>query len=366
MSRIAADWRLLCAQVREHRAQLGLSLRVTIAAVLGLVLSHALNVPLPLWTVLTAVILTQVSFGRSLKATIDYLMGTLGGAVYGGAVAALFPHADEIALIGVLAITVAPLALLAAINPSFSVATFTGVLVLLVPGIAHLGPLESAFDRLLEVATGGITALAVSLFVLPARAHALAIGAAAQMLDLMAKSLPELFAGFMQARDATAIGRVQDSIGQAFARLDSIADEARHERISFLAAEPDPGPLLRTLLRLRHDLVMIGRAAAVPLPETFQARFRPLLRDVATAAAHYLRQSGEALTARRDPPPLDATKAALDDSADAFAALRREGLTRGLPVDTVERIFTLGFALDQLRQNFRDLDRFVREAARRR
>jgi uncharacterized membrane protein YgaE (UPF0421/DUF939 family) len=241
MSRIAADWRLLCAQVGEHRAQLGLSLRVTIAAVLGLVLSHVLNVPLPLWTVLTAVILTQVSFGRSLKATIDYLMGTLGGAVYGGAVAALFPQADEIALIGVLAITVAPLALLAAINPSFSVATFTGVLVLLVPGIAHLGPLESAFDRLLEVATGGITALVVSLFVLPARAHALAIGAAAQMLDLMAKSLPELFAGFMQARDATAIGRVQDSIGQAFARLDSIADEARHERISFLAAEPDPG-----------------------------------------------------------------------------------------------------------------------------
>jgi hypothetical protein len=32
-----------------------------------------------------------VSFGRSLKATIDYLVGTLGGAVYAGAIAALVP-----------------------------------------------------------------------------------------------------------------------------------------------------------------------------------------------------------------------------------------------------------------------------------
>src|SRR6266446_3342782 len=144
MSRIAIEWRSLRTQVRKHRAQLGLSLRVTIAALLSLVLSHLLNVPLPLWTVLTAVILTQVSFGKSLKATIDYLVGTLGGAVYAGAVAALFPHANEIALAGVLAIAVAPLALLGAINPSFGVATFTGVLVILVPGITHVGPIESA------------------------------------------------------------------------------------------------------------------------------------------------------------------------------------------------------------------------------
>ena len=84
MVRIATPWKSLGTQAREHRAQLGLSLRVTIAALLSFVLSHLLHVPLPLWTVLTAVILTQVSFGKSLKATIDYLVGTLGGAVYAG------------------------------------------------------------------------------------------------------------------------------------------------------------------------------------------------------------------------------------------------------------------------------------------
>jgi hypothetical protein len=33
-------------------------------------------------------------------------------------------------------------------------------------------------------------------------------------------------------------------------------------------------------------------------------------------------------------------------------------------VDTVQHIFTLGFALDQMRLNFRDLERAVRENAR--
>ena len=47
---------------------------------------------------------------------------------------------------------------------------------------------------MIEVAVGG--KLFVSLLVLPARAHDLAIEAAAQMIDLMTRLLPELFAGF--------------------------------------------------------------------------------------------------------------------------------------------------------------------------
>jgi uncharacterized membrane protein YccC len=363
MSRIAIQWRSLRTQVLEHRAQLSLSVRVTTAAVSGFMLSHLLHLPLPLWTVLTAVILTQVSFGRSLKATMDYLVGTVGGAIYTGAIAALVPHNSEIALAGVLMLAVAPLALLGAINSRFTVATFTGVMVLLVPGITH-GPIESAFYRVVEVALGSVIALAVSLLVLPARAHSLAIEAAAQALDLAARSIPELFAGFVKVCDMSAIGSIQDSIGQAVTRLHGIGAEAKHERLSVLQAEPELGPLLRTLLRLRHDLVMIGRAAAEPLPEKIRQRLGAPLVRVAETAADYLRQSGEALAARRGPSPLAAAEAALDGCAAAFAVIRGEGLTLGLPVDAVERIFALGFALEQLRHNFHDLERCVKEAAR--
>jgi uncharacterized membrane protein YccC len=365
MSLIATRWRSLRTQVLERKAQFSLALRVTTGAVLSLFLSHLLALPMPLWTMLTSIILTQVSFGRSLKAAIDYLVGTLFGAVYAGAVVALIPHTTELALVGVLVTVVAPLALLGAINPRFTTSTFTGVLVVMVPGMLHTGPIESAFYRVIEVAVGGITAVVVSFLVLPTRAHALAIQAAAGMLELAASSLPELFAGFSETRDAAKMAAIHDKIGVALARLNTVAAEAKLEQIGFLEAAPEMGPLRRTLLRLRHDLVMIGRSAAVPLPDAIQKRLGAPLAHVAESAADYLRRSAEALAARQGPAPLAAAEVALDGCANAFAAIRHAGLTLGLPVDTVERIFALGFALEQMRRNFHDLERCVSETARR-
>jgi uncharacterized membrane protein YccC len=338
-------------------------LRVTVAALLTLALSQLAHVPLVLWTVLTAVIVTQTSVGRSLKATIDYLLGTIGGAIYSGAVAVLVPHTTEIGLLAALAIAIAPLVLLAASNPSFSVAPFTAVLVLLAPSVIHVGPVESALYRVLEVALGAITGLVVSYLVFPARAHTLAIEAAARMFDLVGRALPKLLAGFTRELDPEAILCMQNSIGQAFAQLDAIGEEAKRERIPYFAAAPDPGPLLRTLLRLRHDLVMIGRVAEVPLPEAFRARLGAPLAGVSETAPDYLRSSGAALVGRRNPPSLEPVEAALDGYAAELAALRREGLTRELPFDAVERIFVLSFTLEQLHQHFKDLNRCAKEFA---
>src|SRR5215471_14479047 len=89
MKHMATIWRWLRRLLRERDAELRLCLRMTTAAVLGLAVAHLLNLPIALWTVLTAVILTQMSVGRSLKATTDYLVGTLGGAIYAGAVGTL-------------------------------------------------------------------------------------------------------------------------------------------------------------------------------------------------------------------------------------------------------------------------------------
>ena len=61
---------------------------------------------LPLWAVLTSLIVTQMSVGRSLKATRDYMLGTIGGAIYGGAIAVLIPHSGEGGLLALLVLAV--------------------------------------------------------------------------------------------------------------------------------------------------------------------------------------------------------------------------------------------------------------------
>src|SRR6202166_3417989 len=159
----------LSALIRSRRAQLALAFGVTVGAACAYAIATAIHLRLPLWALLTPRMVTQMSVGRSLKASRDYMFGTVGGAIYGGAIAVLIPHSGEAGLLALLGLAVAPLAFIAAINPSLNAATVTAVIVLLVPTMSHVNPLDSAIDRVLEVMVGAVTGLMVSFFVLPSR-----------------------------------------------------------------------------------------------------------------------------------------------------------------------------------------------------
>ncbi|WP_441244118.1 FUSC family protein [Tardiphaga sp. 768_D3_N2_1] len=347
----------------ERKVELGLGVRVTTAALAALIVALTVGLKLPLWAVLTAIIVTQMSVGRSLKATRDYLVGTIGGAIYGGAVAILIPHSNEGALLAVLVLAVAPLAFIAAINPSLNVATVTAIIVLLLPMMNHNTPLESAVDRVLEVTVGAITGLLVSFLVLPSRAHSQVRASSAEALDLIATALTELLASLTRGRDNEALHRLQDGIGHALTSLQAIGAEAERERAAHLSRGPDTGPLLRTTLRLRHDLVMIGRSTVVPLPSALQVRLAGPLSRVSDAMATFLHSMAVALRSGTGAPAIWPVQTALQAYAGEVAALRQEGLTRGLPGDVAERFFAIGFSLEQMRQNLKDLERCVAEWA---
>jgi uncharacterized membrane protein YccC len=327
------------------------------------VVSQALHLRLTLWAVLTAVIVTQLSVGRSLKATTDYLVGTLGGALFAGITGAMIPHDNEFALAFVLAITLVPVALVAAANARFSAAPFTAVIVLLAPTITHLGPITSAFERVVEVVVGCVVGLAVSFMVLPARTYDLAIEAAGQLLDLMAQELPNLLGGLTASQDSAML-RVGEKIGETFAKAQANAVEGSHERATYLPFAPDPETLLRTLLRLRQNFVMIGRVALAPLPSSVQAQLKPGIDSLGHMAAAYMHASRRSLVKRQHGAPRQALDATLDNFAAEIAALNQHDLTRDLPADAVEHIFTLAFALEQLRRNFSDLEHSITEIAK--
>jgi uncharacterized membrane protein YccC len=353
----------MAAWLRSRKVELGLGLRVTVAAMGALVIALALGLKLPLWAVLTSIIVTQMSVGRSLKATRDYLIGTLGGAIYGGAVAILIPHTGEGALLFVLVLAVAPLAFAAAINPSLNAATITAIIVLLLPVMNHVDPLSSAIDRVLEVTVGALTGLLVSFLVLPSRAHSQIRASGANALELMASVLNELLCGLTRGRDNDTLRMLQDGIGAALAGLNAIGAEAERERAARLTTGPDTGPLLRTVLRLRHDLVMIGRASVVPLPAELQRRLALPLTRVSDAIVEYLRKTAAALRNATFPPSIAPVQAALQAYGAEVASVRSEGLTRGVPGDVAERFFALGFSLEQMRQNLKDLERCVADWA---
>ena len=100
-----------------------------------------------------------------------------------------------------------------------------------------------------------------------------------------------------------------------------------------------------------------------PLPESLISRLQSPLAEIGKGFADYLHGSAAALRTQRIPSSLQAVEAALDAYAAEIATVRREGLTHQLPADAAERFFTLGFALEQMHSNFKDLERCVAERA---
>src|SRR5262245_25459878 len=110
-----ATWNKLSAQWRAYRTPLGFGIRVRVAAIVALLIAQLFALPLHgLWVVLTATVVTQLSVGGSLRAGVEYILGTFGGALYAGIVGLLVTPASLPAQSVVLAVTVAPLAFLAA------------------------------------------------------------------------------------------------------------------------------------------------------------------------------------------------------------------------------------------------------------
>lgn len=343
-------------RVGARAAELKLALRVTIAGTLAFAVTRFFDMPQGYWAVITAVVVMQASVGGSLKAAVERFSGTLAGAIYGGVIAAFLPHGSALTLGITIILALFPLALLAAIKPAFRVAPITSLIMLLPPTGQAIGPLASAIDRVMEITLGSIVGVVVSLFVLPARAHTLMTEAAAKVIslnaDLVSVFIDELTAG---SRGRSALQKLHPQIRSTLKKAEAAAEEAARERRSHLTEAPDPEPLIRTLHRVRHDLVMIGRAASSPLPVAVLDRLGPSLTALHQATRALLLNLADALRQRRKPPNPDAFRAALDAFNDEAEALRANALVRDLPGKTFGQIFALGFAFEQFQKNLGDL-----------
>jgi uncharacterized membrane protein YccC len=353
-------------EARQLRGAAVFAFRLSAAALLALWLAYRLGVTLPLWSALTAMIVTQISLGRSLKATLDYFAATVGGVLWGGLVAVLVPHTSPAAVLFVLFLAIAPTAFAAALYPRLTVAPVTATIVVLVPQMLHTTPIASGIDRIIEVFLGGLTGLLVSFALMPWSAFQHTREIAARVLRNIAQAVPELIAGFEHGLGDLEAHRIQDGIGQMLGELSSVIAEAERERPLRLASDPLTGPLFRTLLRLRHDLVILGRAGQSPLAPSVDIALQPLLTAIAEETRTYLDASAASLLAKQGPPALEDFELALARYDAQIDASRQASAFRNLPSDDAERLFAVSFALEQMHRNFQDLERCIEEWAARR
>lgn len=338
----------------RQRPRLTQAVRMTVASLATFGLAEALGLPQGYWAVITALIVTQSSVGGSLKAALDRFLGSVVGACYGGAVAFAIPHHGGASTFAALFVAVAPLTIAAAVSAGFRIAPITAIIVLLSTTGSTLGPLAFALDRILEIGLGCVVGLAVSLLVAPARAARAVTEQAAGLARLLAGQLEAL--ARLETVETPEVKALPPAVRRSLARLETLAGEAARERRSRLSTAPDPDPLLRTLMRLRHDLVLLRRAITEADADVLRIHLAGAWETAANAAAARLRDLAEALAAGRRPTGDEAAlAAAIVGYRDAIDGMRRRQVTRTLPTDGVGRIFWLAFSLEQLRRNLDDL-----------
>jgi hypothetical protein len=312
-----------------------------------------LGLPQGWWAVITALLVVQTSVGGSLKAALDRLWGTLAGALYGAAVAIVIPHVTDTGLAITIAVAILPLAFLAAVNPIFRVAPVTALIVML-PIYGQGGsPLVSALDRVLEIVIGNIVALAVTFVILPTRAHSQLREAAAKVARLNADLMERLMESLANDPGRQGVLPLQAKIRAALKQAETAADETTRERKMRVSDDPDPEPVVRTLYRVRQDLVMVGRAAVKPLPAPLIADLAPLVAALGRDGPGMLRGISASLLGRTQAPAIDnyqKSARALSQAIEGAAEDRER-----LPREEAARLFTLRFALEQLGEDMRDL-----------
>jgi uncharacterized membrane protein YccC len=351
------DW------LKGRSGALRLALRTTLAGLITFGVAHLFQLPQAYWAVLTSVIIMQASVGGSLKASLDRLLGTFVGAVWGATVTLAIPHRDILSLGLALAVALAPLALVAALKPSYLVAPVTAIIVLLGTTGVQLGPVRYAIDRVLEIGLGCVVGFAVSLLILPARAHGLLAEAAGQVLLALRDLVDLLLQDLPQTPDHTAVAATHLRLSKALSGVEGLVDEVRRERNNRLTDAPDPEPAARTLRRLRHDLTAVGRAVTESLPHPACLYLEEATGDLRRGISDYLSGSAASFSDRRAPPSLESVDKALLAFHDSMERLRQSGALRELSAEVVARVFGLAFALQQLRGDLGDLaDRIMERA----
>jgi len=352
------DW------LQGQRAAIRLALRTMLAGLITFTLAHLLELPQGYWAVLTSVIVMQASVGGSLKAGLDRMLGTVAGAIWGVSVTLAIPHHDTLTLGLTLAVALTPLALVAALKPNYRVAPVTAIIVLLSTTGVQLGPVRYAIDRVLEIGLGCLVGFAVSLLVLPARAHGLLAEAAEEVILALRDLLELLLQETTRSPDGTALAATHLRLSQALSRVEGLVDEVKRERANRLTDTPDAEPFARNLRRLRHDLTAIGRTVTEPLPQPARQYLEEAMGDLRLAISDYLVGSAASIRGRRVPPSLESVDKALLAFRDSMDRLRQSGTLRDLGIDEVEQVFSLAFAVQQLRGDLSDLADRVAEHAK--
>ncbi len=348
----------------DNKPRLRQALKATIAACLSYLIADFFGLPQAFWAAVVAILVTQASIGASLGQAVDWFMGSLVGATVGVVVVVVAGDSFTLRFIG-FAATVLVLAYFASARPQMRIACVNAAIIIL--GTPAYGPpLAPAGIRVLEVVIGTAVALVTMLLVFPARAGPALAAHIARTLPLYFQLTSDLLTMALAGRyDRNAVVAASANIRAAITMNATLGAQAQTEVAGFLADSPNPEALLTALRRLWHTELMLARVVSEPLPAQVLPHLREGIEELRDAVMNLRVDVSETPVPTRDAAPdIAAVEAAVAKLNGVVVALRDSDALRKMSMDDALRLMTLDFALEQLRQNLKDVANRSHELSR--
>jgi len=226
------------------------ALRMLVAALSAYICTSVIHLPGPYSAVITTLIVARPHSGGVLRASFERLVATLLGA--GLACVATFGRLLHIPELLLIALALAPLALVAAHNTAYRTAMIAAIIVLSAPA-ASGAPLYVAGARMLGVSLGAVIGALVSIAVVPSRREVVVAAGTAKLLEQFPGLLQNALhptTGDERSRDKLEF-RIRQSLRELGMLIRDRAD-----------APPTRGPsaaLVKFTVQMHADLVFLKR-----------------------------------------------------------------------------------------------------------
>jgi hypothetical protein len=144
-----------------------------------------------------------------------------------------------------------------------------------------------------------------------------------------------------------------------------LSEQAQTEVAGFLGDSPNPEALLTALRRLWHTELILARAVSEPLPASATPLLREGLEELRDAVTGLRVEVSEATPQSKGATPdIAVVEAAIAKLNGAVTSIRDSDALRQMPMDDALRLMALDFALEQLRQNLKDVANRSHELAK--
>lgn len=334
------------------------ALRVVVAALATYAVARLLDLTFGYWAIITAVIVMQGNIGGSLKAARERLIGTVLGALM-GFLATLVPVSPGYEWVR-LALALGASAYVVGLDARFRVAPVTAIITLIIPQ-PGISAFAAALDRVTEILIGGVIGIVVALTVLPERAHRTLVKRIADLLRQLSRMLVIDMRGLHEPRDEVALGLLTEASRDQLDKSQVLVEESSGEHSAHVTGGTSPDALVRTARRVRTNLIMVARATREPWPNEVTAQIGAVFDRLGQVIASHLSAQADALETGAPVLPAENWEEMFQDFEDRMATFRADEANDALPTELMSRIFSLAFAMRQIKSDLADLDDRISE-----